>query len=166
MEDDTKSIYTNLRDAVGGANLRDTFYRNKVGGRRHTLPYKESTAVVKAMEEKEFQCSIERAVNENKDRVKADIEEKFKDDNNPVLQFLRTAGVLEDMELLRTLIMQSMSSSEVSLYTAKLSAIKSYIATVKDTVTMQAQQAKTELIRKDADDEDDTFEGIEVTMHR
>lgn len=87
---------------------------------------------------------IRSEMNAMREEVKDDIRRRFAKDTNPVTQFLLKVGVLEDMEVLRRLIMTTGDGKMVYHYTKKLESLKTYMALAKDAVAMQEKQIKVD----------------------
>lgn len=96
--------------------------------------------------------------------VADDIRKRWAKDSNPVTQFLLKVGVLEDMEVLRRLIMDTGDGKMVYHYTKKLESLKTYMALAKDAVSMQERQIKMDAATGAATG--DEADEVKITLHR
>lgn len=110
---------------------------------------------------------------EMKHEVEAQVEAKYKNDPNPITQFLLSVGVLVDLEALRRMIMMSDSNSSIFMSQKKIDALRDYVAIIKDTAmitekTIRQDAAARKLRREIAEEEGsmDNFDVVEVHMNR
>lgn len=110
---------------------------------------------------------------EMKREVEAQVEAKYKNDPNPITQFLLSVGVLVDLEALRRMIMMSDSNSSIFMSQKKIDALRDYVAIIKDTAmitekTIRQDAAARKLRREIAEEEGsmDNFDVVEVHMNR
>lgn len=94
--------------------------------------------------------------------VRDDVQRKYGESKNPVIQMLLEIGMLEDMEVMRRCIMSAPDNKTVYLYSNKLAGLKTYAGLVKDIYSAQEKQAKL----NDLNGNNEDVDGIEIVMQR